>query len=236
MEAVSTGPTRVLLVEDDLKLRALLEEYFAKQGFQAVGVADGESAVRFVSERSFELVVLDVMIPGGDGFSVLREIRDRFTGGILMLTARRSEQDELTGLSLGADDYVTKPVKPEILIARARGILRRMGKGKEVQEPIRRLGSLIVSMERRGAFGPDGNIGLTQSEFELVRCLASRPGVAVERDVLSRLVRGTEHTAFDRAIDIHVSRVRRKLERGGVGDVAIIAVRGTGYMMAMRDA
>ncbi|MEM6532298.1 MAG: response regulator transcription factor [Myxococcota bacterium] len=230
------GPTRVLLVEDDLKLRDLLEEYFVKQGFQAVGVADGETAIRFASERDFDLVVLDVMIPGGDGFSVLREIRDCFTGGVLMLTARRSEHDELTGLSLGADDYVTKPVKPEILIARARGILRRIGKGSGSRDTTRQVGSLKVSIDQRIAFGPEGDLSLTQSEFELVRALAARPGEAIDRDVLSRLVRGTEHTASDRTIDIHVSRIRRKLERGGVNDIALIAVRGTGYMVAIRDS
>ncbi|MEO0814969.1 MAG: response regulator, partial [Myxococcota bacterium] len=132
--SLNSGAARVLFVEDDLKLRGLLEEYFRQQGFETCSVGDGESALERARTQEFDLVVLDVMIPGPDGYEVCREIRTFFDGGILMLTARRGEQEQIVGLDLGADDYVTKPVDPTLLVARMRSLLRRVRRLGPAQE------------------------------------------------------------------------------------------------------
>ena len=228
----TAGKTQLLLVEDDLKLRGLLETYLTTHGFEVRAQADGESALRKAKAHSFDLIILDVMLPGVDGYQVCRDLRRDFSGGIVMLTGRRGVRDQVAGLEIGADDYVTKPVDPAVLVARLNSLLRRIGRSRAgAGRSVVSCGSLTLDAGQRRASGPNGDLGLTQAEFDLAILLANRKTEVVEREVLARLVLGLETAGSERSVDTHMSRLRRKLERSGASDVRIIAVRGVGYFM-----
>ncbi|MEO1174944.1 MAG: response regulator transcription factor, partial [Myxococcota bacterium] len=164
------GPTPLLLVEDDLKLRGLLVTYLTQHGFDVRAQADGESAIRAVEENDYDLVVLDVMLPGIDGYRVCRELRREFDGGVVMLTGRRGVRDQVSGLELGADDYITKPVDPAVLVARLKSLLRRLGRVRPTEEGATvRCGTLMIALDRRVATGPNGDLGPGQTRFGSAR-------------------------------------------------------------------
>ena len=221
---------RVLLIEDDEKLAALVARYLTDQGF-AVGVEHrGDAAVARILAEQPDVVVLDLMLPGRDGLTVCREVRPAYTGGILVLTARGDDVDEVVGLELGADDYVTKPVRPRVLLARIRTLLRRT---KGDASPGRRrivLGRLALDSANREVTLDGEAVDLTTAEFDLLWYLASRAGEVVDRDRLYTDVRGIAWDGVDRSIDLRISRLRRKL--GDEAGRIVKSVRGTGYLMA----
>ncbi|MEL6759000.1 MAG: response regulator transcription factor [Myxococcota bacterium] len=229
---------RILLVEDDARLRELLRIYLSERDFDVDEVDNGELALRRVRDRRYDVVLLDVMLPGLDGFRVCRAIRDDFDGGIVLLTARRADADQVSGLDLGADDYVTKPVDPQVLIARLRSLMRRLGRAPSSEsngEP-QRVGSLELDSRRRRVTVSGQALTLTEAEFEVLSVLVERQGEVVSRDLLSVAVRGVPYDGLDRSIDIHISRIRRKLRSRGVSGTLIRSIRGSGYLVAEDDA
>jgi two-component system response regulator RstA len=220
---------RVLLVEDDPKLSALVSQFLASNGIEVLVEDHGQRAVdRILTERP-DVVVLDVMLPGLDGLEVCRRVRDRFPGAILMLTARGDDVDEVVGLELGADDYMAKPVRPRVLLARLRSLLRRGPAAASAQRRIE-LGSLSMDAGNRTATLDGQPLELTTAEYDLLWFLACRAGEVLTREQLYLEVRGVAYDGIDRSIDLRISRLRRKLGEGQ-RPARIKSVRGTGYML-----
>ncbi|MFO0729324.1 MAG: response regulator transcription factor [Myxococcota bacterium] len=228
---MSPGASDLLIVEDDEALAQLLSEYFQSNGFSTEVVARGDLAVERILGAAPRLVILDLMLPGIDGFEVCRRVRPQFRGGILMLTARKGDVDEVLGLEFGADDYVTKPAYPRVLLARVRSLLRRLEEKREEPSLQRRAGALLLDRGRREASIAAVALKLTALEFDLLWRLAESPGEVVERERLYREVLETEWDGLDRGVDIHISRVRQKLVAAGLEPSVIKSVRGTGYLL-----
>jgi DNA-binding response OmpR family regulator len=224
-----------LIVEDDIRLADLLAEYLTAAGFQVGHIARGDLASARILSDMPDLVVLDLMLPGLNGVGVLQAIRPRYAGPVLMLTAQRDDIEQVGGLEAGADDYVVKPCKPRVLLARIRALLRRAGEGTngatEPSEDALELGSLCVDRGRREVRVDGARVDLTSTEFEVAWSLASRCGSIVTREQLFLEVRGVAYDGLDRTIDVHVSRVRRKLTAAGLQDPRIVGVRGEGYQL-----
>jgi two-component system response regulator RstA len=216
----------ILLVEDDVRLTRLIAEYLKPEGLRVSIEHDGAKAAERIRTERPDLVVLDHMLPGEDGLSILRKVREEFPNPILMMTARRSEVDQIIGLEMGADDYVPKPVTPRLLLARIRAALRRRAPQEAAQQYDD--GRLVVDQGTREAV-LDGNLlDLTSAEFDLLLVLIDFAGRPVSRDLLLQRLRGIAYDGFDRSIDVRVSQLRRKLREGS--DLKWIkTVRGVGY-------
>lgn len=207
----------------------MLEEFLSGEGIAVTCRHDGPSGQHRALEREdLDAVVLDVMMPGANGFDVLREIRRRSDVPVIMLTARGDDTDRIVGLELGADDYLPKPFNPRELAARLRAVWRRGG--PRASEPAIQVDRLRLDPASRRARGEAGEITLTGAEFALLECLAREPGEVRSKDELSRHALGREAMPFDRSVDTHVSRLRQKLEEAVAG-VAIHNVRGRGYCL-----
>lgn len=222
----------VLVVEDDRELAALVASFLSKNGFEVSVEHDGARAIERIPTENPDVVVLDLMLPGADGLTVCREVRARYDGAIFMLTARDDDLDEVVGLEVGADDYMAKPVRPRVLLARLTALLRRLGpRAAAIGGAGTRLsvGELTLNTgTREVSFGGE-IVQLTTAEFDLLRFLAVNAGRPVDRDTLYRELRGIEWDGVDRSIDLRVSRVRRRL---GAGGELIKSVRGKGYQLA----
>ena len=225
----SSVPISALLIEDDERLARLTMDYFALHGVQTTHVADGEQGTSEALRKPWDVIVLDLMLPGRDGLSVCRAVRERSDVPVVMITARTEEADRVLGLELGADDYVSKPYSPRELLARVRAVVRRH-RG-EAGPPARelRVGELVVQIGSRRATFRGKDLGLTTYEFDLLFALAQRAGRVLSREQLLELIRGNAEDAFDRSIDVHVSRLRGKLGEAGA---LVRTVRGAGYMLA----
>lgn len=223
--------TQILLVEDDLELARLVVEYLEQQGFAVTVEPRGDRANDAIASLAPELVILDIMLPGLDGLSICRRARPDYAGPILMLTARGDELDEVVGLEVGADDYLTKPVRPRVLLARIRTLLRRAGGAADTS--IRRVegGGLVVDASQRTVTLDATAIELTSAEFDLLWLLARHAGEPLSRESIYRELRGIEHDGIDRSIDLRVSRLRSKL--GDRGNDIIKSVRGVGYQLVV---
>lgn len=226
------GP-RLLVVEDDVRLGELLLEYFRGQGFVAAQETRGDRAPVRVLEFCPEVILLDLMLPGMDGLEVFRRIRPTFPGRVIMLTARRTDVDQIVGLEMGADDYVTKPVDPRLLLARVNAVLRRAAANPAGVDHLQ-LGPLVVDRAIRTAAVDGTLLALTGAELDLLWHLAMRAGQPVSRDELYVALRGIPYDGVDRGMDIHVTRLRRKLRDAGAGPDLIKSVRGTGYQLGIR--
>lgn len=223
--------TRALIVEDDERLGDLLAEYLRENGFVVEVERRGDRAVARVLDLRPEVVVLDLMLPGIDGFEILRRLHGRYDGRVLMLTARRSDVDQILGLELGADDYLSKPVDPRLLLARLRALLRRKAPTTELERLD--LGVLCVDPALREVRVGAVVVPLTSAEFDLVWLLARHAGTVVSRDRLYEALRGISYDGVDRGMDIHISRVRRKLREAGLDPDLIKSVRSAGYQLAV---
>jgi two-component system response regulator RstA len=221
--------TRILLVEDDVKLARLVQEFLQRHGFEVAIEDRGDQAVYRIRQEQPDLVILDIMLPGMDGFEVCRRIRAFYKNPILMLTARGEEADELVGLEVGADDYLSKPVKPKLLLARIKTVLRRT---QRIDDSINRIefGSIIIDASRRSVMIENRPVDLSTSEFDLLWMLASHVGEIVTRDQISQNLRGHEWDGLDRSIDLSISRLRKKIGDDGRKPDRIRSIRGTGYM------
>jgi two-component system response regulator RstA len=219
--------TRILLVEDDDRLAALVAEFLGGHGYQVDRLAEGSGAASKILAHPPDLLILDVMLPGESGLSILRRIRADFRGPVLVLTARGDESDELLGFELGADDYVAKPLRPPLLLARVEALLRR---GKAAPDGERLVdGDLIVDRARREVRVQGDVVDLTTSEFDLLWVLLSARGRPVSRDDLFRELRGIDYDGLDRSMDVRMSQLRKRLFTDRGLPSRIVTVRGAGY-------
>ncbi|MEO8463408.1 MAG: response regulator transcription factor [Chloroflexota bacterium] len=217
----------ILVVDDAPNIVELLRLYLEGAGFATVVAADGPSAVDAHRKHRPDLVILDVMLPGMDGFEVCRAIRREADTPVIMLTARTDDIDAIVGLELGADDYVTKPFNPRALVARVKAILRRTDGTVRLGRPIE-VGTLRIDPRRREVGVGDRVVELRGREFDLLAALARDPGVVLSRDSLLEDVWGTDFPGETRTVDVHVSELRKKL---GPDGPAIESVRGVGYRL-----
>ena len=235
---METDKAHLLIVEDDDQLAELLIEYLGQQGFELSRLASGDVAAETILDKKPDLVILDLMLPGANGLDVCREVRDSYSGSILMLTASQSEADHVAGLELGADDFVNKPIEPRVLLARIRAQLRRLNGGWDSKSDdeggILRVGSLQVDIASRDVSVEGELVPLTTMEFDVLLRLALEAGSVVKRDELYAQVMGIEYDGIDRGMDVHVSRIRRKLQRAGFDSSRLKSVRGVGYLLASR--
>ncbi|HVX31400.1 MAG TPA: response regulator transcription factor [Nitrolancea sp.] len=218
---------RILVLEDDLNIANLLRVYLKREGYDAQVAHDGREGLRLFGEIDPDLVVLDLMLPGLHGRDVCRAIRTRSAVPIIMLTALDDERDVIEGLDLGADDYITKPFKPAVLLARVRSALRRSNGPTNLIHEIE-VGDLVIQPEERVATIHGDAIELRTKEFDLLMSLASRPGVVMTRETLLRQVWGREYDVDTRTIDVHINRLRARL---GDSNAEIETVRGVGYRL-----
>ena len=221
---------RVLVVDDDVKTVDLVKLYLNRDGYRILTAYDGIEALRLAREKHPDLIVLDLMLPGIDGFQICRTLRDESDVPIIMLTARTTDQDKLAGLDLGADDYVTKPFSPRELAARIRAVLRRLPGERGPAEVIR--GDLTIDFVKHKASLAGRSLNLTESEFKLLGVLALEPGRVFSRAQLIERALGYDFEGFDRTIDVHIRNLRRKLEPDTNHPRYIKTVYGVGYIFA----
>jgi two-component system OmpR family response regulator len=241
MLAVTMDGSRILVVDDDADIRALLSDFLEQHGFAVTAVADGAAMDRALATQDFDIAVLDVMMPGEDGLSILRRLAARGGLPVIMLSAIGSDIDRIVGLEMGAEDYLPKPCNPRELLARIRTVLRRHRRqaaqmrdsggasGKRL-----RFAGWLVDMGARLLTDPDNVVvTLTDGEFRLLRAFIEHPRRVLSRDQLLDYSAGNDSDSYDRAIDVQVSRLRRKLERGARSDGAdelVRTIRNEGYM------
>jgi two-component system phosphate regulon response regulator OmpR len=225
----------IVVVEDESTQRQLLVDYLARQNFRATGIGDGASLRRLVERELPALVMLDVGLPGEDGFTLARWLRERSGRvGIIMVTAASDTIDRVVGLETGADDYIAKPFEPRELLARVKSVLRRsvgIAAAPLSQRRVR-MGRRLLDLDKRVLLDPNGGGEelLTASEFDLLKLFAEHPNRPLQRDWLLETTAHREAEAFDRAIDLRITRLRRKIEADSAHPEAIRTVRGVGYM------
>lgn len=227
----------ILIIDDDEELCRLLEDFLQLENFRATSLHDGREAVEHcrasAGQVPYDAIVLDIMLPGLQGLDVLRELRNFSDTPVLMLTARGEDTDRILGLELGADDYLPKPCNPRELAARLRAILRRAG-GRQQDEDsaVVSAGPTRLDPADRSATYQGSELNLTSAEFNVLLTLLKRAGHVVDKDTLSQQALGRSLTAYDRSIDVHVSKIRKKLAACG-GDKLILSVRGVGYQYSV---
>lgn len=227
---------RILIVEDDERLAALTKDYLESNGLVVSVEGDGSRAIERIKSEQPDLVVLDLMLPGEDGLAVCRIVRPHYKGPILMLTARTEDLDQVLGLEMGADDYVAKPVRPRVLLARIRALLRRVSDGvEEFDEEVASssrltFGNLVVDSSMREAWLEGESIDLTSAEFDLLWLLSSNAGRVLTREEIFNQLRGIEYDGQDRSIDVRVSRIRPKVGDDPMNPKRIKTVRSKGYL------
>jgi two-component system, OmpR family, response regulator len=236
MATVTDTPLLVLLVEDDRRLAALTREYLESHGVSVTVVEDGRRGLDEALHGRWDAVLLDLMLPGMDGLEVCRELRARSDLPVIILTARGEEADRVMGLELGADDYVAKPFSPRELLARLRAVVRRAKGRAGPARGLLRVRGLIVDPGARRVSLDGRDVALTGYEFALLEALARRAGRVLSREQLMELAGGSAEEAFDRSIDVHVSRLRQKLGDDPKRPRLIKTVRGSGYVLAEDDA
>lgn len=226
---------KVLVVDDDARLRSLLERYLQEQGFQVRVAQDAEQMDRLLTRENFHLMVLDLMLPGEDGLSICKRLRQNNNNiPVIMLTAKGDEVDRIIGLELGADDYLAKPFNPRELLARIRAVLRR--RGTEVpgapshEDEEVTFGSYRLNLGTREMFDGDTPMPLTSGEFAVLKALVTHAREPLSRDKLMNLARGRDYSAMERSIDVQVSRLRRMLEVDPAKPRYIQTVWGLGYV------
>lgn len=227
----------ILVVDDEEPIVDLVASYLAAEGYAVERAYDGLTALTLARNIRPDLVVLDVMLPGLDGIEVCRRLHQETTVYVLMLTARAEEVDKLIGLSVGADDYLTKPFSPRELVARVKAILRRNRQSlgqQPMERPVLQFDLLVINPERREVWRSDTLVELTPREFDLLYALASHPGRVFTREELLQRVWGSDFAGIDRVVDVHVGVLRRKLEDDPSSAELIQTVRGVGYKFVGR--
>ena len=224
----------VLIIDDDTRLTAMLADYLTGAGYTVRLEATAAAGLKAAGRDAPDAVILDIMLPDGDGLDICRRLRATSDVPIVMLTARGDETDRIVGLEIGADDYLPKPFSPRELLARLRAVLRRRQSGgaETAAPPPLRFGRLEIDRAARTVRVDGRERTLTSYQFDILTALAERPGRVLSRDHLMDLVRGVELEAFDRSIDVHVSRIRQAIETDPKHPRRIITVRGAGYVFA----
>ena len=227
----------ILVVDDDVALCGLLVQYLVPEGFLVDAVHDGDQGLEIAEKGSYDLVVLDVMLPRGNGFEVLNRLRTRTEIPVVMLTARGEEIDRIVGLEMGADDYLVKPFNPRELVARIRAVLRRAraerGTNAAASPQVLSVGDVTLHSGTREVRLPGGKIDLTAVEFDLLELLLRNAGQLVSREDMNYKVLGRTLSPYDRSIDVHVSKLRKKLGHEVSGVERIRSIRGSGYLYAL---
>jgi len=224
----------VLIVDDDQKLRGLLTEYLMEFGFQVSTLPDGREILSAIKTGNPDILILDIMLPHKDGFEILSEIRTAFSVPVIMLTARGEDADRIVGLELGADDYLPKPFNPRELLARIRAVLRRSvaskGEADLHEGSLIEAGGLVLDTARRTVKVGNEEVALSSTEYDILKVLMEHPNRTLSRDQLMSMARGRDFMAFDRSIDVHVSKLRAKVESDPRDPKRIKTVWGTGYI------
>lgn len=231
-----TRPTRILVVDDDPRLRDLLRRYLSENGFQVLSAEDAAAMNRLWVRERADLIVLDLMMPGEDGLSILRRLRgsnDRTP--VILLTARGDDVDRIIGLEMGADDYLAKPFNPRELLARINAVLRRTPPAEAPAAPgadgeLIRFGEFELDLSRRTLTKRGEAVALTSGEFSMLKAFARHARIPLSRDRLMELARGREYEAFDRSLDVQVSRLRKLIEPDPAHPIYIQTVWGVGYV------
>jgi DNA-binding response OmpR family regulator len=222
----------VLVVEDEPEIAGVIRQYLERDGYRVAVCGDGAQALAEYGRLRPDLVLLDVLLPGMDGYEVCRHIRAHGRTPVIMLTARDEEHDKLTGLALGADDYITKPFSPREVVARVRAVLRRAGNGGDTVLPRLRVHDLEIDAERHVVRRGGETVALTPTEFKLLAVLAGSPGRAFTRLQLIDQVQGFAFEGYERTIDAHVKNLRQKLEPDPRRPRYMLTVHGIGYRLA----
>ncbi len=221
---------KILVIDDDRELNSLLQEYLGTHGFKVQTVEHPQSGIESIEKSIPDAIILDVMLPDMDGFSVCREIRKSYSIPILMLTARGDVHDRIVGLEIGADDYLPKPFEPRELVARLRSILRRSGDGSPDLVHLERHGDLTVNFSSRSVTLAGEDVNLTTNEYELLQYLIRNKGRVLDRGQLVEHLRGIDWESSNRSIDMLISRIRQKLKDDSRNPVYIKTVTGVGYV------
>ena len=230
---MSDEATHLLVVDDDERIRGLLQKFLVRNGFLVTVARDAAQARRLLAGLDFDMIVLDVMMPGEDGISLARDIRRRSPVPILLLTARGETSNRIEGLEAGADDYLVKPFEPKELLLRINAILRRVPQARPEVPKALQLGSVRYDIDRGEMWRGDALVRLTATEAALMRVLAAQPGAAVARErLVGDLGRGEDGGAQERAVDVQITRLRRKIEDDPKQPRYLQTVRGEGYMLA----
>ena len=231
--------THIIVVDDEPDLREMVGEYLAEQGFDVSLAKNGQELRALLSKRLADLVVLDINMPGEDGLTLARYLREHYITGIVMLTAAGDVVDRIVGLEVGADDYVAKPFDPRELLARIKSVLRRMELKSEKPDALEaekpanavRFGKCVLNLEAHTLHTLDGKeVPITSMEFDLLKAFATHPNRVLSRDQLLNMAHNRDWDPFDRSIDIRINRIRRKVEYDAAKPQAIKTVRGAGYV------
>ena len=224
--------SHILLVEDDLRLANLIAKFLEQNGFQVSMLHQGDTVVNFLQQNSPDLIILDVMLPNEDGFTVCRKIRSSYINPIIFLTAKDSDFDHVLGLELGADDYIIKPVEPHVLLARINMLLRRKKHSEKISVEHLTFGQLKIHKASRQVSLSSESIELTSHEFELLWLLASHAGEPQSREYIHKQMIGREYDGLDRSVDVRISRLRKKLGDCSENPYRIITIWGKGYLFS----
>lgn len=223
----------ILLVEDDQELAELTRDFLQDEGFVVLHEVEGKAARDRILADSPDLVILDIMLPGMNGYAVCKEVRPAYRGPILFLTARDEELDEILGLEMGGDDYVTKPVQPQLLLARIRALLRRVSNTQaEIPSNQVLVGDLRIDTSRREVIIGERVVDVTTFEFDLLWYLGNRVGEVVSRQDIYQALFHYDYDGLDRSVDVYISRLRQKLGGDDATAVSIKTVRGVGYLLS----
>jgi two-component system, OmpR family, response regulator CpxR len=228
VEHESAKTVSILVVDDDVRLCQLIAQCFSRPGYSVEAAHDGATGLARAVEGGFDLILLDVMLPGLDGFELLTQLRRRSAVPVIMLTARGEQEDRVMGLNAGADDYLGKPFGPEELDARMAAVLRRSRHAVSVKPVMISVGSLRLSSSTRRAWKGDEPIAITATEFDILDLLVRAAGRVVTRDEVCGVLYQRQPTPFERALEVHISRLRKKTEGAGV---TIRSIRGAGYLL-----
>jgi two-component system phosphate regulon response regulator OmpR len=234
---MSTERARLLVVDDDAELRELAQAYLKQQGFDVETVADGTDMDAALASHSFDLIILDLMLPGEDGLSIAKRLKGQLSVPIIIVSAQGEDVDRIVGLEIGADDYIAKPFNPRELLARIRAVLRR-AQNRPAAEPetVTRFGAFELDLNAHRLTRDGKAVPLTSGEFDLLVILVAHPNKVLDRDRLLDLLTGAERSPFDRSIDVRVTRLRGKIEQNPSEPVYIKTIWGKGYMFCPEGA
>ncbi|MDP3517899.1 MAG: response regulator transcription factor [Pseudohongiella sp.] len=235
-DSTQTGgrAVRLLLIEDDARLASLVRDYLAQEFFEVTVQHQGDVAVANFDASLVDIIILDLMLPGMNGLQVCTHLRKTFAGPILMLTAKSSDIDHVMGLELGADDFVTKPIEPPVLLARLRALLRRThAMQRATDSDVLSFGALQVDLRSHQVLLAGQEIDLTTQEFELLSFLARNAGTVLSRDAIYSNIRGIDYDGLDRTVDVRVSRLRKKLNDDPEQPYRIRTIWGKGYLFVV---
>lgn len=227
---------KALIVDDDAKLRKLLREYLEGNGFRVITSSDGSKVLDCIEAESPDILILDIMLPGKNGLDVLREIRQKSKVPVIMLTAKGEDADRIVGLELGADDYLPKPFNPRELLARMKAVMRRslQEASNEAlssrEENVIEAGGLSLNKSKQNVLVDNKEVELSSTEYKILEALMSHPNIILSRDQIMNFARGRDFMAFDRSIDVHISKLRSKLEMDPRSPKRIKTIWGSGYM------